>query len=461
VIEADIRSPLFREAELHTERSRVSTLLAVLGALLALSLVRGAAALAGGGRGEAWSFAVLLAVMLSYEAGWLGFIKRAASSGGTVPVALWRTSILVESLLPTIALFLQIHMPVVGPERALASPAVLVYFLFIVLSTLHLDPGLARLAGSLSAAGYAAAAAYVFLVFPQALDNRLRVAATSFSSVALLVIGGFAASAVADHIRLHLLAALQDAESRAKLAQMEHDLGIARSIQQGLLPAIPPQIEGFDIAGWNQPADETGGDYFDWQRLEDGRVAVTVADVTGHGIGPALCMAACRAYARAALAAPQDLRTVFCRLNQLLFEDLPSERFVTLACGILDPETSTLELLSAGHGPLLFFLAAEHRIRSYDAQGLPLGLMRHSAYSSPQILRFARGDILAIVTDGFVEWSNSKGEEFGQKRLRSAISANRHRPAAEIISELYASVLSFAGSAPQLDDLTVLIVKRV
>jgi len=399
--------------------------------------------------------------MIGYEATRLRYVRGAIRSGRSVSRGTWISTVVIETSLPTVALFLQIHTPFVGPERALVSPAVLAYFLFIVLSTLHLDSGLARLAGICSAAGYTLASVYVFLAFPQAPGGEMLGYATSFSYAALLLLGGFAAGSVANQIRLHVLAALRDAENQAKVAQLEHDLGVARSIQQGLLPAAPPQVEGFEIAGWNRPADQTGGDYFDWQQLEDGRIVLTVADVTGHGIGPALCMAACRAYARAIFSAQADLRAAFRRLNELLYEDLPSERFVTLAAGVLDPDEATLELISAGHGPLLYYMSAENRFRSYDAQGVPLGLISDAAYSCPQTLRFAPGDILVLVTDGFIEWANSADEQFGLARLKDAIKASRKRSAAAIISVLYSSVLEFAGTTPQDDDLTALVVKRL
>jgi len=185
-----------------------------------------------------------------------------------------------------------------------------------------------------------------------------------------------------------------------------------------------------------------------------------VADVSGHGIGPALCMAACRPYARAIFAAEPELRCAFARLSRLLYEDLPSEKFVTMAAGLLDPGDATLELISAGHGPLLFYLSAENRFRNYDAQGFPLGLMPDAGYSSPHALKFSRGDILALVTDGFIEWANPQGEEFGQNRLKEVIRANRNQSAATIISEIHSSIVDFAGTSPQQDDLTALIVKR-
>lgn len=460
--EFDTNSTAFRLAELRSECVRVGVLLGVLGGVLALVLVRGTVSLANGQRGTVWPFVALLGVAIAYEAAWLAYIRRALRLDQTVTAKGWRASLLVECLLPTLALILGGHTAGVGPERALTSPAADVYFLLIILSTLHLDPGLSRIGGVFCAAAYAAASSYVFLVFPlPGAAERSLVYLTSFSYIGLLLLGGFAAGSVANQIRLHVLAALHDALNQAKVAQLQHDLGIARSIQQGLLPKSAPRIEGFDIAGWNQPADETGGDYFDWQQVDDGRLMVTVADVTGHGIGPAICMAACRAYARAIFAAESDLRSAFESLNRHLCEDLPSEKFVTLAAGLLDPQDATLELISAGHGPLLLYLSAEGRFRSYDAQGLPLGLMPKAGYSLPHTLKFGPGDILILITDGFIEWMNPEGQEFGQKRVREIICANCNSSAATIISKLHASVREFAASTPQNDDLTALIIKRV
>jgi serine phosphatase RsbU (regulator of sigma subunit) len=429
---------------------------------LALVLVRGFLSLAAGRHGEAWPFAVLLASMTAYEWWWLRFIKNAIAQETEVSATTWTASVFLECLLPTIALILEIHTKPIGPERALESPVVLVYLLFILLSTLHLNPRLCRLAGAISAAGYAAVAVYASLRFPDvAAAGKLLVYGTFFSYTALLLIGGVAAGAVAHQIRLHVLAALREAETRAKVAALEHDLEIARSIQQGLLPASPPQVDRFDIAGWNKPADETGGDYYDWQQLPDGRITVTIADVTGHGIGSALCMAACRSYARVGFVIEPDLSKLLGRMSELLYKDLPTEKFVTLAAGILNPQDATLQLASAGHGPILFYSAAEDRFTSLDAQGPPLGLLPRISYGAPKTMNFGLGDILVLVTDGFVEWANTQDEDFGADRLMEVVRASRGKPAATIISDLYSAVLKFAGSIPQADDLTALVVRRL
>jgi len=266
---------------------------------------------------------------------------------------------------------------------------------------------------------------------------------------------------VARQIREYVVAELDDAENRAKLAQIQHDLGMARSIQQGLFPTTTPRVEGFEVAGWNQPADETGGDYYDWQQLPDGRLAVIVADATGHGIGPALIMSACRAYSRAGLAADANLQTLLNHLNQLLYEDLPSDKFVTLVAGIVDPRGGAGQLISAGHGPLVFYSAAEDAFYCFDAQGPPLGLMPGLRYDGAHALTFGRGDILVLVTDGFLEWSNTADEDFGLLRLEEAIRAHRDQPPTRIIAAMRAAITSFVGDVPQADDLTALVIKKM
>ena len=235
---------------------------------------------------------------------------------------------------------------------------------------------------------------------------------------------------------------------------------MARTIQQDLLPKQPLATPRFDIAGWNQPADATGGDYFDWQELPDGRIAVSLADVSGHGIGPALVMAVCRAYARASFPAARDLPEVMTRLNELLVKDLPSERYVTFVVAWLDPANSKVELLSAGHGPLLLYNVASDKFQSIEPQGIPFGLFPGFPYGSPYCFEMAPGDLLVLTTDGFFEWANAQDEQFGLERLQEAIRSSRHLQATEIIARLHAAVVEFARGTAQLDDLTAVVVKR-
>jgi phosphoserine phosphatase len=243
--------------------------------------------------------------------------------------------------------------------------------------------------------------------------------------------------------------------------RFERDLDVARQIQQALLPRRPPALEGYDIAGWYQPADETGGDFFDFQDRGDGRLAVAVGDVSGHGVGPALVAAECRAFLRATLLGTDEPSPVITQVNQLLCRDQFEDRFVTAFFGILRHDTHRLDYVSAGQGPILFYAHGGGPTDELEIQGFPLGLSAELAFGPPRTIAFAPGDFLALITDGFFEWFNARGECFGIERMKAQIDRDRDRPAAEIIQSLYATVLDFADSSPQPDDLTAVVIKRL
>ncbi|HWF88849.1 MAG TPA: PP2C family protein-serine/threonine phosphatase [Pyrinomonadaceae bacterium] len=219
-------------------------------------------------------------------------------------------------------------------------------------------------------------------------------------------------------------------------------------------------MENFDVAGWNEPANQTGGDYFDWQSLPDGRLAISLGDATGHGIGPALVSALCRAYARASLVVDDEHHEVLDRLNRLLADDLSANRFVTFALVFLDPKKSDVEILSAGHGPILWYKHATQEIENLEAQGIPLGMISGVSYEKALVRRLAPNDMIVMVTDGFYEWENAKGEEFGVQRLEAVLRQAQECTADEVIARLRFSVEDFCGGTEQKDDLTAVVIKR-
>jgi sigma-B regulation protein RsbU (phosphoserine phosphatase) len=250
------------------------------------------------------------------------------------------------------------------------------------------------------------------------------------------------------------------AEEQSAREKMEHDLDIARNIQNGLLPTDLPQLKGFDIAGWSRPAEQTGGDYYDMQPLPDGRTAISLADVTGHGIGPALVTAVCRAYGRASFPTNNDLGTLMNHINRLLYDDLPANRFVTFVVALLDPGRAQIEMISAGHGPLLYYHAAEDRIEDHTPQGVPFAVVEEFDYGQPLELTFAPGDMLILLTDGFFEWADPSGELFGTERLQDVVHRNSNASAADLIQALRAEVEDFSQGTPQEDDLTAVVIRR-
>jgi serine phosphatase RsbU (regulator of sigma subunit) len=241
---------------------------------------------------------------------------------------------------------------------------------------------------------------------------------------------------------------------------MQRDLAVAREIQLGLLPARPPQLAGFDITGMNRPAEQTGGDYFDWQPLPDGRLAVALADVSGHGIGPAIVMAVCRAYARASAPMTPDPAALLTRLNELLYGDLPGDRFITFALAVLDQDGG-VQLISAGHGPTLLYRPSTGEAQEFGGDGMPLGVSAFERYGPTTSLTMREGDVLVMLTDGFLEWTRKDGEPFGIRRLQDAVRASADGNAAAILSALDEAVSKFCHGTPQSDDMTAIVIKRV
>jgi hypothetical protein len=215
--------------------------------------------------------------------------------------------------------------------RPLATPWVLALTPIIMLSVLRLNPQISRIAGIAATGGFLVSAYY--LGWRPSLENLSQHSITQTTVLfyaAIILESGFIAGIISGEIRKHLEAALHEAEIQRQLKEVEHDMGIARSIQQSLLPTSSPEIDGMEISGWNLPADATGGDYFDWKRMRDGRLVITLADVTGHGIGPALLASVCRAYARSSFDTQDDLLNAMQRINQYFGEDLPAGSFATL-----------------------------------------------------------------------------------------------------------------------------------
>jgi serine phosphatase RsbU (regulator of sigma subunit) len=454
-----IESGAFQRAALKSESYRILGLLGLLGALLAFAVARG---LATRQFRLLLAESLLLGLIISYKAFKLSVVKRALRGDRAVPHAtLAVAGILIETQIPTVALFISIASGLVNPFQALVAPAMLIYFFFIILSTLRLSPALSVLTGLFSALGYLVVALFVVFSYPAADAGRaVFPPAVYFVYAGLIFVGGVAAAFVAGQIRAHVTAALREASLQSELERVSHDLDIARSIQQGLMPACPPALDSFEVAGWNQPADQTGGDYFDWQELPDGRVAISLADATGHGIGPALVSASCRAYARASFLACGVKDGVLDHLNRLLAEDLESNRFVTFAVVLLNPASAHVKVFSAGHGPLLWYRYATESVVRLEAQGIPLGMIPRAAYDHGIEGYLGAGDTLALVTDGFCEWENPEGEEFGVARLEAVLRESRDRTAEEVIAGLRSAVAEFSKGTGQKDDLTAVIIKR-
>jgi phosphoserine phosphatase RsbU/P len=253
----------------------------------------------------------------------------------------------------------------------------------------------------------------------------------------------------------HIAVAVQNArlfqQVQNEREQMTRDALEARTIQQALLPKSSPYIPGFAVSGLCVPVGAVGGDWYDFIPLHDGRWALVLADVSGKGTAAALLMAATRGVLRSLAEACCTPSEVLQRLNQLLVEDLPPARFVTMVYAVLDPEKRTLTLASAGHLQPLLIRGQEARFLHTDA-GLPLGLAL-GEYSEAEI-QLEPGCRVVFYSDGITEATNPDGEEYGEFRLKEHLL----QPGTSGES-LLADVRSFVNGFGLRDDATVITVK--
>jgi phosphoserine phosphatase len=241
--------------------------------------------------------------------------------------------------------------------------------------------------------------------------------------------------------------------------RIEHDLQLARKIQRSLLPGSDPHIAGYDIAGWTEAAAATGGDFYDYFDLPDGRLGFVVADVAGHGLAASLLACETRALIRAAVASSETLNGVVARVNDLLFGDLHDKGFVVLFLGALAADTGRVEFAGAGCAPFLYRRAAE-RVSMMDSTMAPLAIFPTVGDGAVTEVVLQPGDVLMLATDGFYEWENDSRDQFGMERLADVIRANADVAAGELIRRLCQAVSVHAGTVKQVDDLTAMAIRR-
>jgi serine phosphatase RsbU (regulator of sigma subunit) len=255
-------------------------------------------------------------------------------------------------------------------------------------------------------------------------------------------------------------------EERTKI---QRDLALARQIQLDVLPKKLPPTPGYDMAAYSLPAEQTGGDIYDLVALaleppspsDPPSVVLLLADATGHGIGPALSVTQVRSMLRIGVSLRAGLEDLFGQINRQLCQDLGSERFVTAFMGLLDLDSHEISYHSAGQGPLLHFHTADGRFEWLNSSMLPLGVDADAQSEGVRMMAVAPGDLIVLLTDGFFEYRNPEGEVFGPKRVADIIRANHFRSAREILSAILEAIREFARGAPQADDMTGLVIRRL
>ncbi|MCP3918162.1 MAG: SpoIIE family protein phosphatase [bacterium] len=267
--------------------------------------------------------------------------------------------------------------------------------------------------------------------------------------------------ALAQHIAIALENARLNMQSLEK-AKLEQSLEIASEIQSGLMPKIPDGVPGFDVYGWYRSAEHASGDFYDFVKTKDGRLAVVVGDVSGHGIGPALITATAQASLRSYVKVLSDPGSVFTMLNQDLTERMDDGMFLTLFMALLGKD-GHVDVLNAGHTPPLLWRSATQTIESIAGSGPALGMMDDFEYDGVESFTLEPGDTLLAFTDGLVEARHPSRPDrmFDESGVRAELTerARVGASAAELTEGVVQNVLEFTGGYRE-DDMTIVAARR-
>jgi phosphoserine phosphatase len=254
---------------------------------------------------------------------------------------------------------------------------------------------------------------------------------------------------------------VQMTETMMLTQKLDREIGVAREIQMSGLPAKMPGVDNYDGAGTFRPTDQTGGDLYDFVRLENGNLFLLLGDATGHGIGPALSATQLRSMVRVALRLGADLDEIFTHTNNQLVDDLPDDRFVTAFMGLLDPSNHIVRFHAGGQGPLLHYKAGSDECDWHGASTFPMGALPHTSLGKAVRIDMEPGDVLGLISDGIYEYEDEEGRQFGQEGVARVIRENLDKPMTEVVTTLLRSARKFGGSVPQADDITIVLVRRL
>src|SRR3954470_20668683 len=245
--------------------------------------------------------------------------------------------------------------------------------------------------------------------------------------------------------------------------RLDHDLEIARDIQRILLPSEAPAVPGFEISGINVPARQVSGDYFDYIKVDDRRLGVAIADVSGKGVPASLIMAICRSVLRSQATGNPSPADVLKHVNRQLYPDIKEDMFISMAYIILDPAENRVTLCRAGHDAPLLYKRSSQTVTPLKPRGMALGIDSGSVFdrlTTDFEVSLERDDCLVLYTDGVTEALDSEGYEFGLERTVQSVRASAMQGASAIVTRVIDDVRNFSGSQPQNDDITLIAIHK-
>jgi serine phosphatase RsbU (regulator of sigma subunit) len=273
-----------------------------------------------------------------------------------------------------------------------------------------------------------------------------------FSETDLDVLAG-----IAGHASLVIEQAIAH-EERVEREQLARDLELAHRVQQGLLPTRPPEVPGYEIFDFYEPARSVGGDFFSYVPIHGGKVAVVLADVSGKGVAAALLMAALSADIRYCLASEPDLAKAMALVNESFHRGGWDDRFATLVVAVLDPARHAVEICNAGHLPVFLRDSGGVRHVAGDLEGLPLGMDPDQIFRTCTIELPPEG-LFVVCTDGVTEAMDHASTCYGLEQLE-AVMARPTDSASELGRSILADVERHVAGAAVADDICLVCVRR-
>lgn len=259
----------------------------------------------------------------------------------------------------------------------------------------------------------------------------------------------------------HMAMALENARLHREVVEkqrLEREVAVAQEIQRSLLPDTPPVVPGYDIAVVNQMCYEVGGDYYDFLNLGPQSLLLVVADVEGKGVSSAMVMSNLQATLRALVMHLHSLEVLTLSLNEMIYNDTRSKKFLSIFLGLIDTRRNGLHYINGGHVPPLLINGETGEYKLLEEGGTVIGMFPSAEYSRGSA-RLKPGDILVCCTDGIVESMDPRDDEFGTERLASSILKNRHKPAEEIVDSVLAEVEEFSRGGTHVDDKVLMVLK--
>lgn len=248
-------------------------------------------------------------------------------------------------------------------------------------------------------------------------------------------------------------------QTQSVLHERDVQLAAAQQIQKHLLPQRPPRVPGIDVLGASYPAEFAAGDHFDYFLMPDDALAVVIGDVSGHGFGPALIMASVHTLIRALSQRYCDVSDVLQHANRFLCEETADHFFATVLFARVDTRSQRLEYASAGHPPAYVFDRQGNIKTRLESTGIPLGIYPDQITPMGRSVDLEEGDVVLMLTDGVFEIQSPDGGLFGVERAIDCVRRQGAKSAAEIIDELYQTVLRFSHKESPDDDVTLVVLK--